>query len=54
VVIVSDAEWTIDNGFLTTTLKLKRDRVEAQFGASAETLALEAAEQGRIRVAFAG
>ncbi|MCD7107794.1 AMP-binding protein [Rhizobium sp. DKSPLA3] len=51
-VIVADEEWAIDNGFLTTTLKLKRDRVETVYGELAEKLALQSAEQKRILVAL--
>jgi len=49
-VIVSEQSWTIDNGFLTPTLKIKRDQVEAQFGEQAMQLATQSAEQGKILV----
>lgn len=52
-VILSGGEWLIENGFLTTTLKLKRDRVEATFGELAQALALEAAQQGKTLIRFA-
>lgn len=51
-VIVSAEPWSIENGFLTTTLKLKRDRVETLFGETAQALALQAAEEGKIIVTF--
>ena len=53
-VIVAPQAWTIDNGMLTPTMKLKRNQVEEQFGAQAEALARQAAEQGQILVARAG
>ncbi|MFE1602847.1 AMP-binding protein [Methylobacterium sp. ID0610] len=49
-VIVSLREWTIDNGFLTTTLKIKRDSVETEYGERARELAREAAERKQILV----
>ena len=52
-VIISGGEWLIENGFLTTTLKLKRDRVEAAYGELAQALALEAAQQGKTLIRFA-
>lgn len=49
-VIVSHAPWTIDNGMLTPTLKLKRDQVESRLGQDAPYLATKAAERGEILV----
>jgi long-chain acyl-CoA synthetase len=43
-VIVSDRSWTIDNGILTPTLKIRRDEVETLFGERSEALARQAAE----------
>jgi long-chain acyl-CoA synthetase len=43
-VIVSDRPWTIDNGILTPTLKIRRDEVETLFGERSEALARQAAE----------
>jgi len=30
-VCVAKEEWTVDNGLLTPTLKIKRDRIEAKY-----------------------
>lgn len=43
-VIVTREPWTITNGFLTPTLKIRRDEVENFFGAQAQQMAREAAE----------
>lgn len=53
-VIVAAEPWTIENGMLTPTLKIKRDEVEARFGKSAEALARSAAEQGAILIDWHG
>ena len=44
-VIVTKEPWTIENGILTPTLKVRRDEVDAKFGEQAETLARKAAER---------
>ena len=44
---------TIENGVLTATLKIRRAEVESRFGALAERLGREAAEQGRVLVYWA-
>lgn len=51
-VVISSAPWTIENGAMTPTLKIKRDVIEAQFGERAQILATQAAEQGQIFVEF--
>jgi long-chain acyl-CoA synthetase len=51
-VIVSMDPWTIDNGVLTPTLKLRREAVESRFGEQAEALARSAAEQGGLLIAW--
>jgi long-chain acyl-CoA synthetase len=51
-VIVAREAWTIDNGLLTPTLKMRRNEVEARFGARAEALATAAASQGRVLLEF--
>ena len=49
-VILSTEPWTIENEVLTPTLKIRRERVEARFGETAERLAREGAEQGKLLV----
>jgi long-chain acyl-CoA synthetase len=49
-IIVTTEPWTVANGFLTPTLKLRREQVEARFGERAEPLAREAAERGELLV----
>ncbi|MEM8496422.1 MAG: AMP-binding protein [Pseudomonadota bacterium] len=53
-VIVAAEPWTIENGMLTPTLKIKRDEVEATFGTNAEALARNAAEQGVVIIDWHG
>lgn len=43
-VLLTKEPWTIENGMLTPTLKIRRDEVESVFGAKAEPLARRAAE----------
>jgi long-chain acyl-CoA synthetase len=49
-VILTKAQWTIENGVLTPTLKIKRDEVEQKFGEIAERLARSAAQQGELLI----
>ena len=49
-IIVCTEPWSIENGVLTPTLKIKRDQVEARFGERAQTLAHEAAVQHQLLV----
>ncbi|NNL11627.1 MAG: AMP-binding protein, partial [Pseudomonadales bacterium] len=51
-VIVSNEEWTIENGMMTPTLKIKREKVEEKFGDQARELATQSAEQRTLLVAF--
>ncbi|MEH6588784.1 MAG: AMP-binding protein [Halioglobus sp.] len=47
-VVVSLESWSIDNGVLTPTLKIRRERVEEMFGERSADLARQSAEQGKI------
>jgi long-chain acyl-CoA synthetase len=47
-VMVSTEPWTIENGILTPTLKIRREKIEERFGERAQELARQAAEQGNI------
>ena len=47
-VIVCTQPWTIENGVLTPTLKIKRDQVEMLFNERAQALAHTAAVEGRL------
>jgi len=47
---VSAAPWSIENGVLTPTLKIRRERVEDMFGEKAAQLARRSAETGKILI----
>ncbi len=47
-VMISREPWGIDNGILTPTLKIRREKVEERFGERAQELARQSAEQGEI------
>jgi long-chain acyl-CoA synthetase len=49
-VVVSIEPWSIDNGVLTPTMKIRRERVEELFGERAADLARESAEQRTILI----
>jgi long-chain acyl-CoA synthetase len=49
-VVVSAAPWSIENGVLTPTLKIRRERVEDMFGEKAAQLARRSAETGKILI----
>jgi long-chain acyl-CoA synthetase len=49
-VIISRDPWTIENGMLTPTLKIRREQVEGRFGERAAELARSAAEQRELLV----
>jgi long-chain acyl-CoA synthetase len=51
-VIISDEAWSIDNGILTPTLKIRRDHIESRFGERAEELARHSAQQREIFVVW--
>jgi long-chain acyl-CoA synthetase len=47
-VIISNDPWSIDNGMLTPTLKIRREQVEQRFGERAQVLAHDAAVRGEV------
>jgi len=49
-VIISAEAWSIDNGMLTPTLKIRREQIEQRFGERAQQLARAAAEQGELLI----
>ena len=49
-VIFSQTPWTIENEILTPTMKIRREQIEKKFGETAEQLARESAEAGRVGV----
>ena len=49
-VIVTSDHWTIENGVLTPTLKVRRGEVEERFGETAESLARQAAESHQVLI----
>ncbi len=52
-IIVTSEPWTIENGVLTPTLKIRRDEVEARYGEKAQVMARESAEQSAVLLEWA-
>lgn len=53
-VIVTSEAWSIENGVLTPTLKIRRDEIEARFGERAAALATQSAQQREVLVVWDG
>jgi long-chain acyl-CoA synthetase len=51
--MISNAAWTIENGMLTPTLKIRREEVEKKFGDRARELATLGAERRELQVEWA-
>ena len=51
-VVVSLEPWSIENGVLTPTMKIKRERIEEMFGERAEELARQSAQQREVLIAW--
>ena len=49
-IMIAVSPWTIENGMLTPTLKLRRDEIEAQFGERAMELAHDSAVRDEILI----
>ena len=46
--MISTDPWSIENGVLTPTMKIRREKIEERFGERAQELARESAEKGKI------
>jgi long-chain acyl-CoA synthetase len=49
-VMISTDPWSIENGMLTPTLKMRREQIEGRFGERAQELARDAAVKGELLV----
>ncbi len=49
-VIIGTEPWSIENGVMTPTMKIRREEIEKRFGERAQALATEAAQRGEILI----
>ena len=47
-VLIATDPWTIENGMLTPTMKIRREQVEQKYGEKAQAMARDAAERGEL------
>ena len=52
VVLISDEPWMIENGFLTTTQKIRRSAIDEAYLDRAQPLATQSAMEKRIIIDF--
>lgn len=49
-IIIGTEAWSIDNGVMTPTMKIKREEIDKRFGERAQPLATEAAQRGELLI----